>query len=198
MFLCDCSTGRLPPQATSNKQQSTSLPFPLPKWTLLPPLLCRDSIELSVNGLSTSRHRDLAARTTHPQTLYEYHEPEPAFGRRSYKMPSLVIPESGLSLQSFPGAASKAGSAPPDVFGLTLSDAMIEEMIQCVQNGKGLQLSTGEHPVSLPFISGCCEVRRVDCCVLGNCSVHLSRSWDSPSPTDQFWRRRLAIVGHPQ
>ncbi|KAH9220466.1 hypothetical protein DL95DRAFT_403730 [Leptodontidium sp. 2 PMI_412] len=61
-------------------------------------------------------------------------------------MPSLVIPESGLSLQSSQGAASKAGSGPPDVFGLTLTDAVIEEMIKCVQNGKGLQLSLGEHP----------------------------------------------------
>ncbi|KAG4439399.1 hypothetical protein IFR05_005092 [Cadophora sp. M221] len=61
-------------------------------------------------------------------------------------MPSLVIPESGLSLQSSQGSAFKAGSGPQDVFGLTLTDAVIEEMIKCVQNGKGLQLSLGEHP----------------------------------------------------
>ncbi|PVH76350.1 hypothetical protein DL98DRAFT_293277 [Cadophora sp. DSE1049] len=61
-------------------------------------------------------------------------------------MPSLVIPGSGLTLQSSQGAASKAGSSPPDVFGLTLTDAVIEEMIKCVQNGKGLQLSFGEQP----------------------------------------------------
>ncbi|KAH7319217.1 hypothetical protein BKA65DRAFT_96977 [Rhexocercosporidium sp. MPI-PUGE-AT-0058] len=61
-------------------------------------------------------------------------------------MPSLVIPDSGLTLQTSQGAAYKAGSGPPDVFGLTLSDAVIEEMIKCVQNGKGLQLSLGEHP----------------------------------------------------
>ncbi|KAH7391301.1 hypothetical protein BKA64DRAFT_99565 [Cadophora sp. MPI-SDFR-AT-0126] len=61
-------------------------------------------------------------------------------------MPALVIPELGLTMRSFEGAASKPGSSPPDVFGLTLTDAVIEEMIKCVQNGKGLQLSLGEQP----------------------------------------------------
>ncbi|KAK0118047.1 hypothetical protein ONS95_012357 [Cadophora gregata] len=61
-------------------------------------------------------------------------------------MPSLVIPESGLTLHSSQGSPSKAGSSPPDVFGLTLTDSVIEEMIRCVQNGKELQLSFGEQP----------------------------------------------------
>ncbi|KAE8451383.1 hypothetical protein EG329_004012 [Mollisiaceae sp. DMI_Dod_QoI] len=61
-------------------------------------------------------------------------------------MPSLVVPESGFTLGSSPGSSSKAGSAVPDVFGLTLTDGMIEEMIKCVQNGKPIQLSLGEHP----------------------------------------------------
>ncbi|EKD18407.1 uncharacterized protein L3040_007567 [Drepanopeziza brunnea f. sp. 'multigermtubi'] len=60
-------------------------------------------------------------------------------------MPSLHIPESGLSLGSSPGASSgKAGG--PDVLGLSLTDSIIEEMIKCVQNGKEIQLSLGEHP----------------------------------------------------
>jgi RNA polymerase II elongation factor ELL len=64
-------------------------------------------------------------------------------------MPSLAIPQSGLSLGSFPAPSSKPVSAFPDVFGLTLTDEVIEEMIKCVQNGKPIQLSLGEHPVSL-------------------------------------------------
>lgn len=64
-------------------------------------------------------------------------------------MPSLVIPQSGLSLGSFPAPSFKPGSAVPDVLSLTLTDGVIEEMIKCVQNGKPIQLSLGEHPVSL-------------------------------------------------
>ncbi|KAL2063313.1 hypothetical protein VTL71DRAFT_5118 [Oculimacula yallundae] len=61
-------------------------------------------------------------------------------------MPSLNIPESGLSVQGSHGSASKAGSSPQNALGLSLSSEMIEDMIKCVQNGKGLQLSLGEHP----------------------------------------------------
>lgn len=61
-------------------------------------------------------------------------------------MPSLVVPESGLSLGSVHDNASKPGSAAPEVLGLTLSDNVIEDMIKCFQNGKTLQLSLGEHP----------------------------------------------------
>jgi hypothetical protein len=68
-------------------------------------------------------------------------------------MPSLAIPQSGLSLGSFPAPPSKPSSAFPDVFGLTLTDGVIEEMIKCVQNGKLIQLSLGEHPVSFQSIS---------------------------------------------
>ncbi|KAF8848562.1 hypothetical protein BDZ45DRAFT_681140 [Acephala macrosclerotiorum] len=61
-------------------------------------------------------------------------------------MPSLVVPEAGFTLGSSPRSSSKAGSGAPGVFGLTLTDGMIEEMIKCVQNGKPIQLSLGEHP----------------------------------------------------
>ncbi|CZS99118.1 uncharacterized protein RAG0_07585 [Rhynchosporium agropyri] len=61
-------------------------------------------------------------------------------------MPSLNIPSSGLSLQTSQGNASKSGSISRDAVGLTLSNEMLEEMIRCVQNGKGLQLSLGENP----------------------------------------------------
>jgi RNA polymerase II elongation factor ELL len=61
-------------------------------------------------------------------------------------MPSLVVPEAGFTLGSSAGGSSKAGSGAPGVFGLTLTDGMIEEMIKCVQNGKPIQLSLGEHP----------------------------------------------------
>ncbi|KAF4630807.1 hypothetical protein G7Y89_g7327 [Cudoniella acicularis] len=60
-------------------------------------------------------------------------------------MPSLVIPESGVSLRSSHETSAKHGAAPPEVLGLTLTDNVIEEMIKCVQNGKPIQLSLGEH-----------------------------------------------------
>jgi RNA polymerase II elongation factor ELL len=69
-------------------------------------------------------------------------------------MPSLVIPESGLTLGGFPGSPSKSGSEVPEVLGLALTDGVIEEMIKCVQNGKPIQLSLGEHPVSFQFTLG--------------------------------------------
>lgn len=69
-------------------------------------------------------------------------------------MPLLTIPESGLSLGNFPGTASKSGSEVPEVLGLTLTDGVIEEMIKCVQNGKPIQLSLGDHPVSFQFTFG--------------------------------------------
>ncbi|TVY62728.1 hypothetical protein LSUE1_G008961, partial [Lachnellula suecica] len=61
-------------------------------------------------------------------------------------MPSLIVPEDGLSLGSSHDHASKPGSAVPEVLGLTLSNSVIEDMIKCFQNGKPLQLSLGEHP----------------------------------------------------
>ncbi|KAK2625693.1 hypothetical protein QTJ16_005005 [Diplocarpon rosae] len=61
-------------------------------------------------------------------------------------MPSLLIPESGMSLGVSSEASSKPASGAPDAIGLTLTDAMVEEMIKCVQNGKNIQLSLGEHP----------------------------------------------------
>ena len=70
-------------------------------------------------------------------------------------MPSLVIPESGLSLGSPQMTPFKPGSALPAVVGLSLTDGMIEEMIKCVQNGKEIQLSLGDRPVSFQSNSQC-------------------------------------------
>lgn len=57
-----------------------------------------------------------------------------------------------MSLGSSLETVSKPGSAVPEVFGLTLSDGLIEEMIKCVQIGKPVQLSLGEQPVSFQTI----------------------------------------------
>lgn len=59
-------------------------------------------------------------------------------------MPSLIIPESGLLLGA--SSSSKSGWDVPMVFGLTLSDSVIEDMIKCVQHNKPIQLSLGESP----------------------------------------------------
>lgn len=62
-------------------------------------------------------------------------------------MPALRIPDSGLLLGSFSATTSKSGAEVPEVIGLALTDNAIEEMIKCVQNGKAIQLSLGEHPI---------------------------------------------------
>jgi hypothetical protein len=62
-------------------------------------------------------------------------------------MPSLTIPVSGLSLGSSQSSANSHAKY-PDIFGLTLSDTVIENMIKCVRSKNGLQLSLGNDPVS--------------------------------------------------
>lgn len=63
----------------------------------------------------------------------------------SSSMNSLKVPESGLQLE---GSTGKDASLPPQAFAVTLSDNVIEDMIKCVQNGDGIQLSLGANPVS--------------------------------------------------
>jgi RNA polymerase II elongation factor ELL len=65
-------------------------------------------------------------------------------------MPTLDIPKSGLSFESVSETSSK--SATQDIIGLTLTDDLIEEMIQCVQNGKQISLSLGPRPVRIFFL----------------------------------------------
>lgn len=60
-------------------------------------------------------------------------------------MNSLKVPESGLQLE---GLTGKDASLPSQAFAVTLSDNVIEDMIKCVQNGDGIQLSLGANPVS--------------------------------------------------
>jgi RNA polymerase II elongation factor ELL len=69
-------------------------------------------------------------------------------GTRTIEMPSLIVPESGLSF----GRSQRPSSKPGSAVGLTLMDGVIEEMIKCFNNGKILQLSLGEHPVGLHSI----------------------------------------------
>ena len=57
----------------------------------------------------------------------------------------LSIPDSGLQLES---SAKAAAALPLQAFALTLSDSVIEDMINCVQNGQDIQLSLGGSPVS--------------------------------------------------
>lgn len=58
----------------------------------------------------------------------------------------LNIPDSGLQLES---SAKAAAALPLQAFALTLSDSVIEDMINCVQNGQDIQLSLGGSPVSV-------------------------------------------------
>ncbi|KAH7197216.1 uncharacterized protein B0J16DRAFT_15778 [Fusarium flagelliforme] len=61
-------------------------------------------------------------------------------------MNSLKVPESGIQLE---GSNGKDASLPSQAFALTLSDVLIEDMIKCVQNGDGIQLSLGANPTFL-------------------------------------------------
>lgn len=57
----------------------------------------------------------------------------------------LSIPDTGLHLES---SAKSADTLPLQAFALTLSDNVIEDLIQRVQNGGDVKLSLGNVPVS--------------------------------------------------
>ena len=58
----------------------------------------------------------------------------------------LKIPETGLVLD---GSVRTMAGLPQQAFAVTLSDSVIEHMIECVQDGQDIQLSLGSNPVSL-------------------------------------------------
>jgi hypothetical protein len=102
---------------------------------------CQDSkrSKLNANGLAdqTGKRRKRADATEF-ETLQK---------KKTIKMPSLIIPEFGLSLNS--GLSPAKPDLPhSDIFTLTLADSVIEDMIKCVRNGKPIQLSLGNEPVS--------------------------------------------------
>lgn len=57
----------------------------------------------------------------------------------------LKIRDCGLKLE---GAPDKDSNLPSQAFAIALSDHVIEDMIQCVQNGDSIQLALGASPVS--------------------------------------------------
>lgn len=59
-------------------------------------------------------------------------------------MPSLVVPRSGLPME----VGTRPDVASNGLIGITLSDNVIEDMIQCVQNGEVIQLSLDVDAVS--------------------------------------------------
>ncbi len=60
----------------------------------------------------------------------------------------LKIPDSGLVLDA---SVRSMASLPQQAFAVTLSDSVIEHMIECVQDGQDIQLSLGSNPVSFYF-----------------------------------------------
>lgn len=68
---------------------------------------------------------------------------------QSFKM-VLRIPETGLQLES---SGKAADTLPLQAFAITLSDNVIEDLIQCVQNGDDIRLSLGNVPVSHPYLA---------------------------------------------
>lgn len=71
----------------------------------------------------------------------------------------LSIPDTGLHLES---SAKSADTLPLQAFALTLSDNVIEDLIQQVQNGGDVKLSLGNVPVS-----ACAACRDVEAGNLG-------------------------------
>jgi RNA polymerase II elongation factor ELL len=62
----------------------------------------------------------------------------------------LQLPE---NLQLLLGSsADSVAELPQQAFALTLSDDVIEDMIESVRNGQEIQLSLGDTPVSLTFM----------------------------------------------
>jgi RNA polymerase II elongation factor ELL len=57
----------------------------------------------------------------------------------------LRFPEDGLRLES---SAKAMAALPAQAFAITLSESVIGDMIECVQNGDGIRLSLGNNPVS--------------------------------------------------
>lgn len=70
----------------------------------------------------------------------------------------LQIPENLQLLLG--GSADSMAELPQQAFALTLSDDVLENMIESVRNGQEIQLSLGDTPVSLasivPFFFACC------------------------------------------
>lgn len=56
------------------------------------------------------------------------------------------IPDYGLVLES---SAKAMAGLPTQAFAISLSDSVIEDLIECFNNGQGIQLSLGSNPVSL-------------------------------------------------
>ncbi|KAK0657550.1 hypothetical protein B0T16DRAFT_62770 [Cercophora newfieldiana] len=56
------------------------------------------------------------------------------------------VPDGGLALES---SAKAMAGLPMQAFAITLSDSVIEDMIECVQSGQGIQLSLGGNPAFL-------------------------------------------------
>lgn len=59
-------------------------------------------------------------------------------------MSVLAVPDGGLHLAS----SDTSESLPMQAFGITLNDSLIEDMINCVQSGKQIELFLGSNPVS--------------------------------------------------
>lgn len=60
-------------------------------------------------------------------------------------MAALNIQNGGLALES---SATAAEHLPLQAFAISLDDNVIEDMIQAIQSGRGIQLSLGNTPVS--------------------------------------------------
>lgn len=88
----------------------------------------------------------------------------------------LSIPDTGLHLES---SAKSADTLPLQAFALTLSDNVIEDLIQRVQNGGDVKLSLGNVPVS-----ACAACRDAEARVLGSEAYPL---FDSENNSLTIW-----------
>lgn len=104
----------------------------------------------------------------------------------------LRIPETGFQLES---SEKTADNLPLQAFAITLSDNVIEDLIQCVQDGEDIRLSLGNVPVSEvwvnPVVADSVDVkgRRWNlycstCRTIGppNCRLHDGINWNALEP----------------
>ncbi|KAJ9151749.1 Com1 regulatory protein [Pleurostoma richardsiae] len=100
------------------------------------------------------------------------------------------IPEAGLQLES---SADAVATLPLQAFAITLSDSVLEDMIQCVQNGEDIQLSLGGTP-SLLYGS---SVHRLSGTDSPELDLYLTDPSEFPKRAERLPNPTMSILNKP-
>lgn len=126
-------------KAFDNVTTSHSTPFCLRsnKPIALPSKPRPPTLPVSLHGHGDRHHPLFALRTTRasPTSLWHAH---------TTTMNSLKVPESGLLLD---GSSEGDDDFPPQAFFLSLSDDVVQNLVQSARNGEDLHLALGNAPV---------------------------------------------------